>query len=51
MIERREFFGVVGGVAAWPIVARAQQPSMPVVGFVNGASPDAYPYLLVGVLR
>ena len=48
-MKRRELLGVIGGAAAWPLVVRAQQAALPIMGFMDSGSPGPNTQLVVAL--
>jgi putative ABC transport system substrate-binding protein len=50
-IPRRNFVGLVGATVAWPLAARAQQPAMPVIGYLGVGTPESQANTVAGVRK
>ena len=50
-MRRREFITMLGGAAAWPLAARAQQPGMPVVGYLDAGLPEPNVHLVAAFTK
>jgi putative ABC transport system substrate-binding protein len=51
MMRRRAFISLIGGAAAWPVAARAQQPAMPVVGLLRNTPSESFEHIVAALRR